>query len=136
VTITTPDEGQARLWEPKASSVSERVRVLKEAKAAGLETTVMFGPLLPEISDTPEVLRPLFELAAEADVDRIWTDTLNRRPRVWPSVRKFLRRRRPDLLELYRRVLFDRAYRDDYETKLDRRIRKAARGAGLSRRLA
>ena len=52
VTITTADEGQARLWEPAASSVAQRMRVLKEAKAAGLETSVMFGTLLPGISDT------------------------------------------------------------------------------------
>ena len=136
VTITTPDESQAKLWEPKASSVAARLRVLTEAKRVGLETAVMFGPLLPGISDTSEAIRRLFELAAEVDVDQIWTDTLNRRPRVWPSVRSFLRRRRPDLLELYRRVLFDRAYRDDYEGKLDGRIRKAAREVGLSRRLA
>ena len=51
VTITTPDEVQAKLWEPKASPVGARVRVLKEAKAVGLQTTAAFGPLLPEISD-------------------------------------------------------------------------------------
>jgi len=72
VTITTPDEDLAKLWEPKASAVSSRLQVLKEAKAVGLDTAVMFGPLLPEISDTPEALAKLFALAAEADVDRIW----------------------------------------------------------------
>ena len=44
VTITTSDESWARIWEPKASSVSDRVEVLRQAKAAGLETAVMFGP--------------------------------------------------------------------------------------------
>ena len=110
--------------------------MLHRAKAAGLKTTVMFGPLLPGISDTPEALGRLFELAAEADVDRIWTDTLNARPRVWPSVREFLRRRRPELLETCRRVLFDASYRADYEKEIDRRVRRAARQTGLTRRMA
>jgi len=125
VTITTPDEAQARLWEPKASSVASRLRVLREAKAAGLATSVMFGPLLPGISDTPEALARLFQMAKEAGVDR-----------VWPSVRTFLNRRRPDLFDLYRRILFDRAFRATYEDELAQRIRKAARSAGMQRRLA
>jgi len=136
VTITTSDEDAARLWEPRASPVSARLRVLREAKAAGLETAVMFGPLLPSISDTPAALARLFALAAEADVDRIWTDTLNPRPRVWPSVQAFLRNRRPDLLDDYRRVLFNAACRADYADQLDRRIRQAATDAGLADRLS
>ena len=136
VTITTPDEPQARLWEPRASSVAARVRVLREAKAAGLQTTVMFGPLLPAISDTPEALDKLFALAAGADVDHIWTDALNPRPRVWPSVQGLLRRHRRDLLEPYRRVLFNAACRERYQAELQEKVRRAAAGAGLLDRLA
>jgi DNA repair photolyase len=134
-TITTTDEALARLSEPRASPVSARLRVLKEAKAAGLETSVMFGPLLPAVSDTPEALRELFSIAAEADVDKIWTDSLNPRPRVWPSIQTFLRRHRSDLLPLYRRVLFDRGQRERYAADLNRRIRAAAAAAGVADRL-
>ena len=136
VTITTPDQAVARLWEPKASTVSDRLAILREAKAAGLETAVMFGPLLPAISDTQEALCKLFGLAAEVGVDHIWTDALNPRPRVWPSVQALLRRRREDLLDLYRRVLFDSACRDRYLRELDGRIRQAAADAGVSSCLA
>jgi DNA repair photolyase len=136
VTITTPDESWARIWEPKASSVSERVEILRQAKAAGLETVVMFGPLLPEISDTDEALADLFALAADAGVDRIWTDTLNPRPPVWPSVQEVLRRHRPNLHEHYQRLLFDPSRRRAYQRQLDGRIRRAARNAGLASRLA
>jgi len=132
VTITTPDEKHARVWEPRSSSVAERVQILKEAKARGLETAVMFGPLLPRISDTPEALGRLFSLAADADVDRIWTDAMNPRPRVWPSVQEFLRRNRPALLDHYRCVLFDRAFRAEYVDELHARIARAADDAGLA----
>jgi DNA repair photolyase len=136
VTITTPDDQMARLWEPKAASVTARLRVLREAKAAGLETAVMFGPLLPQISDTAEMLDKLFALARDVDVDRIWTDTLNSRPRVWPSVQGVLRGRWPDLYEHYRRVLFDRVYRAGYQDELEKRIRQAADANRLLDRLA
>jgi len=136
VTITTPDEHTARLWEPRASPVAARVGVLRAAKAAGLRTAVMFGPLLPAISDTPEALQRLFALARDADVDSIWTDTLNPRPRVWPSVQRLLRARYPGLYEHYRRVLFDCAFRATYEQELHQRIRQAAASADMEQRLA
>jgi len=136
VTITTPDEATARIWEPQASSVEVRLNVLREAKAAGLETSVMFGPLLPGLSDTTEELDRLFGLARDAKVDRIWTDTLNSRPRVWPSVQYVLHTHWPDLLGLYRRLLFDRGSRQAYRTQLRQRIRQAAKAHGLLGKLA
>jgi DNA repair photolyase len=136
VTVTTPDERWAKIWEPAASSVADRIEVLRQAKARGLATCVTFGPLLPDISDTDAALAKLFELAADVNVDRIWTDLLNPRPRVWASVQGVLRRHQPDLQEHYRRVLFDAACRDAYRREIDQRVRRAAAGAGLMDRLA
>ena len=135
VTIATPDERQARLWEPAASSVAARIIVLKAAQVAGLATHVMFGPLLPGISDTPEALHRLFALARDADVGRIWTDALNVRPRVWPAVHELLAQHRPDLLGLYRRVLFEPEFREQYVAQLQQRIRQAAMANRLADRL-
>jgi DNA repair photolyase len=95
----------------------------------------MLGPLLPGISDTPEALRELFSMVAAAEVDQIWTDALNPRPLVWPSIQAFLRRHRSELLPLYRRILFDRTHRERYLGDLQRRIRTAAAEAGLANRL-
>lgn len=136
VTLTTTDEADAGLWEPTASSVAARLQILRRAKDAGLRTSVMFGPLLPGVSDTPDALRRLFAAVAAADVDRIWTDTLNPRPRVWPSVKALLSRHRPDLLEMYRTVLFNGARRARYVAELHARIRAAAAETGVTDRLA
>jgi DNA repair photolyase len=136
VTITTPDEALARMWEPDASSVSARWRILREARAEGLETAVMFGPLLPGLSDTPEALRELFEKAAEVGVDQIWTDALNPRPRVWPAVRALLGSHWPGLVEQYRRVLFDAGRRQAYLEELNARVRKTAADIKVDDRLA
>lgn len=136
VTITTPDEHWAKIWEPGASGVAERVEVLRQAKAHHLRTTVMFGPLLPQISDTDEALAALFALASGAGVSRIWTDGLNPRPRVWPSVQAVLQRHRPDLLDHYRRLLFDKTARAEYQHQLRQRVRKAAIAANMTNCLA
>ena len=133
VTITTPDEETARMWEPAASSVAARLGVLKRAKAAGLETSVMFGPLLPGVSDGDEALAELMAMARQTKVDHVWTDALNPRPRVWPAIKGLLQRRRPDLLELYGRVLFDARERARYIADLRRRIARAASRAGIGR---
>ena len=135
VTITTLDEQAAAAWEPGASSVAARLRILREAKAAGLKTAVMFGPLLPGLSDSPEALRALFSMAGEVNVDRILTDALNPRPLVWPSVRTLLEQRYPELLPLYRRVLFENAYRATYRDQLHARVRRIAAETGLADRL-
>ena len=129
-------ETAARLWEPGASPVAARVRVLVEAKTAGLKTAVMFGPPLPGVSDSQEAPKELFGFAARVGVDHIWTDALNPRPLVWPSVQAFLKRQKPDLLALYRTVLFDRAYRRRYLAELNAGIRDAAASTGLADRLA
>jgi DNA repair photolyase len=101
-----------------------------------LATSVMFGPLLPGISDTDAALAKLFALAAEVNVDRVWTDLLNPRPRVWASVQDVIRRHQPDLHEHYRGLLFDAVYRDAYRRDLEQRIRRAAARAGVTDRLA
>ncbi len=70
VTITTPGEHWARMWEPAAASVAERMEVLRQAKVRGLATSVMFGPLRPAISDMDAALAKLFAIAAEVQVLR------------------------------------------------------------------
>jgi len=135
VTLTTADEALRRLWEPRAGSVEDRLRLLREARSAGLRTCVMFGPLLPFLSDGEAALAELFRLAADLEVDAIYTDALNPRPRVWPSVSAFLGRRFPDLITAYRRALFDPEGRRQYLADLRRRVRRAARRFGLERRL-
>jgi len=131
VTITTPDERWARIWEPGAASVADRWEILRQAKAAGLRTSVMFGPLLPGISDTREVLGALFARAAKVPVDQVWTDLLNLRPRVWPSVQRTVRKHCPHLYERYRAILFDSARRGRYGRARRRRIQTTARQAGI-----
>lgn len=136
VTITTLDEGLRRLWEPRAASVEERFRVLAEARRRGLSTAVMFGPLLPFLSDGEASLNALFGRAAEAGVEVIWVDALNPRPRVWPAVSALLRQRFPELHEGYRRILYDARSRASYLAGLRRRVAAAAARHRLSERLA
>lgn len=136
VTITTLDPRLQALWEPHASSVEDRLRVLEEAHAAGLKTAIMFGPLLPFLSDGPESLEALFERAAALKVDKIWTDALNPRPKVWEAVSALLAREFPDLTDRYRRILYSDPVRKAYLTGLRERITRAAARRRLTDRVS
>jgi len=136
VTVTTLDERLQRLWEPQASSVAERFRVLHEARRAGLKTSIMFGPLLPFLSDSQEAIDGLLARAADLEIDVIWVDALNPRPRVWPAVAELLRTRFPELRERYRQVLFDHQARAEYLEQLRSRVARAAERFSLGDRLA
>ena len=135
VTLTTLDERLRQLWEPGADAVEQRLRVLVEARRAGLATHVMVGPLLPFLSDRPSEIEAILTRVAELDVKRIWVDALNLRPRVWPAVAELLRLHFPDLYTCYQRVLFDRQGRAEYLADVRRRVEQAAHRLGLGGRV-
>ncbi len=135
VTITTLQEPLRTLWELHAAPVAERWRVLEAGRRAGLETAVMFGPLLPVLSDGQESLNAMFQRAAAVGVQRVWVDALNPRPRVWPSVARLLAQRFPHLRETYRRILFHPATRSAYLADLRQRATQAAKQSGLGDRV-
>ncbi|MFH1243106.1 MAG: radical SAM protein [Pseudomonadota bacterium] len=69
-TITTDDEGVARLFEPGATSVRGRLRALKRIHSSGIKTFAFVGPLLP---GNPE---KLIENLKDK-VDRVIIDKMN-----------------------------------------------------------
>ena len=110
--------------------------MIEAARRAGLQTSVMFGPLLPFLSDSQASIDALLDRAADLGVDQIWVDALNPRPRVWPAVAELLRAKFPELLPAYRKILFDPPSRAKYRKELRSRIDDAARRKSLSDRVA
>ncbi len=77
MTLTTLDEGQRRIFEPFASSVEERISVLRRLKKEGIKTVLFFGPVLPYFSDREEMIRDIFSLAAAVGVEEVLVDRFN-----------------------------------------------------------
>lgn len=136
VTVTTLDESLRILWEPNSSSVKQRFRIIEEARRAGLKTAVMFGPLLPFLSDSQSSINSMFQRAADLAIDVLWVDTLNPRPKVWPSVASLLREKFPDLFNRYRQILFNYKTRSEYLAHLRQRVARSARQFSLTNRVA
>jgi len=69
-TITTDDERIARLFEPGASPVNERIQALGILKSNGIRTFAFVGPILP---GNPEKLVALLE----GKIDKVLIDRMN-----------------------------------------------------------
>ncbi len=69
-TITTDDEKIAKLFEPRASPVKERLKALEKIHSKGIKTFAFIGPLLP---GNPEKLIEQLE----GMTDKIFIDKMN-----------------------------------------------------------
>jgi DNA repair photolyase len=69
-TITTDEEGVAKLFEPHASPVKQRLEALEKIHAKGIKTFAFIGPILP---GNPEKLI----LSLEGKTDNILLDRMN-----------------------------------------------------------
>ncbi len=108
-TVATDDETIAGLFERRASSVRERIEILREFKASGVRTFAFAGPLLP---GNPERLAVLFDGA----VDRVLVDRMN----YVPAVRAF-----------YSRHGLEEALTDSFFRSQSGRLAKDLRARGI-----
>lgn len=69
-TITTENEEMAKLFEPKASSVDDRIEALGKIRSRGIKTFAFIGPILP---GNPQ--RLVQRLAGK--VNRVYVDRMN-----------------------------------------------------------
>ena len=105
-TIATNDENVAKLFEPQASPVEERIKALKILHDAGIRTFAFIGPLLP---GNPEEL--VNNLAGK--VDYVYVDKMN----YSGAIRKFYQYHR---LEKALKDSFFREYRNRYVSELEK----------------
>ena len=131
VTITTFNESLRQLVEPGSSPSVERLKVLQEARRLGIRTYAFLGPLMPVLSDKEEDLTQLLNAVKDAGVDYFYVDRLNPRFGVWPSLKGILQKHFPDLVEVYRKLLYDERAREEYSGRLVTSINLLARRQGL-----
>ncbi|HEX9920636.1 MAG TPA: radical SAM protein [Candidatus Methylomirabilis sp.] len=131
VTVTTADEGLSRLIEPGASPTEERLALLEQAKAKGIQIYAFLGPFLPGLSDTDENLSHLIERIARIGVAYCYADILNPRPQVWSSLKGLLENNFPEQVASTGRILYNRRARDLYQEAIREQILRSAQRAGL-----
>ena len=68
MTLTTADEDLCKIIEPNVSTTRQRAETLKTLGDNGIPTIVWLCPILPFINDTPENIKSVLEMCAEAGV--------------------------------------------------------------------
>jgi DNA repair photolyase len=78
-TITTLEDGIAKLMEPGAPPPSARASALRRIASEGFETWIFFGPIVRGVNDSEESVRGVARLAAETGSKLIY-DFLRLKP--------------------------------------------------------
>lgn len=118
LTITSYEDKIRQAFEPRASSIKERLETLKQFSDLGVPTYAFLGPLLPFLSeDKLDIL--LNELADK--VGRVIVDRLNIKAGNWKNIEKTLVRYYPDKLDEFKTASNEPS---DYYTELRSKVRR------------
>src|SRR6476660_7350264 len=104
--VPTLDDDIWRLTEPGTAPPRQRLRALKQLVDAGVKAGVGMAPILPGLSDKPELLADVVREARAAGATGVWANLLHLQPGTREHFLSALERDWPELLpryeELYR----------------------------------
>jgi DNA repair photolyase len=108
--IPTVDPEIWRRTEPGTAPPHQRLRALKALVDAGVEAHVGMAPILPGLSDKPELLADVVRAARAAGATAVWSNLLHLQPGTKEHFLAALERDWPELLPAYDRLYGGRAY--------------------------
>ncbi|HLX32517.1 MAG TPA: radical SAM protein, partial [Gaiellaceae bacterium] len=136
VTVTfslpTLDDRIWRCTEPATAPPRQRLRALSKLVEAGIDARVGMAPILPGLSDRPELLAEVVREARAAGATGIWANLLYLRPGTREHFLAALERDWPELLPRYEQLYRRGAYlRRDETEPVQKRVRALARSHGV-----
>jgi DNA repair photolyase len=108
--VPTLDDRIWRLTEPNTPPPRQRLRALERLREAGIDAGVGMAPILPGISDKPELMADVVKAARDAGATNVWTNLLYLRPGTREHFLEHLARDWPELVPTYQRLYDGRAY--------------------------
>lgn len=130
--VPTLDDEVWRKTEPGTAHPRQRLRALKALVEAGVQASVGMAPLLPGISDRPELMEQVVREARAAGACGVWANLLFLRPGTREHFLEALAEDYPDQLRAYERLYARRAYLGAAETKPVRaQVAELARKHGI-----
>jgi DNA repair photolyase len=115
--IPTLDEEIWQRTEPGTAPPRQRLRAVKELVDAGIKVGVGLAPILPGISDKPDLLGDVVKAAREAGATGVWANVLFLRPGTREHFLEHLAEDWPELLPRYLDLYKGRAYLKGDTTK-------------------
>lgn len=108
-TVTTMDEGIAKLIEPGSAGPRTRMDAVGEMKKAGLTCGVHMMPVIPMLTDTAQDMEAVFAAAKEAGADYVLASGLNLKSATRRGFFEAVRQRFPALIDDMTALYADRA---------------------------
>ena len=110
VSIPTLDPEIWRRTEPGTAPPRQRLRAITRLVDAGIDVGIGMAPILPGLSDRPDLLADVVRAARDAGATSMWAGLLNLRPGTREHFLESLARDWPELLPRYERLYAGRAY--------------------------
>ena len=133
--IPTLDVDIWRKTEPGTAPPHQRLRALKELVDAGVHVGVGMAPILPGLSDRPELLEDVVRAARAAGATGVWANLLYLKPGTKEHYLRALARDWPELLPEYERLYGRTAYVDSSEVRAEVRALTKKHGIRDRRRV-
>jgi DNA repair photolyase len=130
--IPTLNEEIWKRTEPSTAHPRQRLRALKELVDAGVKVGVGMAPILPGLSDDPELLAEVVCAARDAGATGVWANLLFLKPGTREHYLVCLERDWPELLPEYERLYAGKAYLGaDVQKPLKEKVAALAREHGI-----
>lgn len=116
--VPTLDEHIWRYTEPHTAPPLQRLKALQKLVDAGIKAGVGVAPILPGLSDKPELLADVVKAAREHGATHVWANVLYLRPGTREHFLDKLAEVWPELLPMYEQLYANgRSYLPDAETR-------------------
>ncbi len=122
VSVSTLDEKKRELIEPNTSSTLDRLQMLEQFQKIGCQTSVLFMPIIPFISDDEHNLDSIFKITSSLGLGSIQGWPLHLHGRTRDVFFDFLRKNFPELLSEYSRLYTKGTVSDSYKINLLKKI--------------
>jgi DNA repair photolyase len=130
--VPTIDVDVWRRTEPGTAPPHQRLRALEQLVDAGIKAGVGMAPILPGLSDKPEMLADVVRAARAAGATGVWANLLSLKPGTKEHFLAALERDWPELLPEYERLYARRAYLPAEKTRpMREQVRELARAHGV-----
>ena len=133
VSLITVDRELARRLEPRAPTPEARLRGIARLRANGIEVGVNVMPVLPGITDAPQMVDALVRAVRDADVSYVGACALRLQSSARERYLPFIAQEFPHLVEQYRRA-YANGYQvgERYRTGLSERFAAVCASHGVA----
>lgn len=99
ISMNTLNDDFRKIMEPRASTINDRIAVLKQLKQEGISAYLFVSPIFPGITDSERLIQETGEF-----VDEFCFENLNLRGEYKENVLKVISEYAPQLMELYQEI--------------------------------